>query len=315
MEGQQQTMKEVLIIYYSQTGQLRTILDNVAKHIHGEDVIITYYEIIPEPIFEFPWQQEKFYDAFPESFLQIPRDFKAPSKDILDKSYDLVILGYQVWYLTPSIPINSFLKSEYATTLLKNMPVVTILACRNMWIQAQEKMKRQLHQIGANLVGHIALVDRHINHVSVITISHWMFSGRKDRYLGVFPKPGVSDTDISNADKFGSPIKKALIFNDFSTLQEEIIHLDGVKVNPFLVMTDKRGNILFSKWANHIIKKGGPGNPDRLKWIGFFKIYLLFAIWVIAPIVFVVFLITYLPSYKRRNIDKAYYSSVALKEN
>ncbi|MFX0555702.1 flavodoxin family protein [Maribacter sp. CXY002] len=308
-------MKEVLVIYYSQTGQLRTILDNVAKHIHGDDVNISYFEIIPKPKFEFPWQPEKFYDAFPESFLQVPRDFQAPSKEILDRSYDLVILGYQVWYLTPSIPINSFLKSEYAEQLLKNTPVVTILACRNMWIQAQEKMKKLLHVIGANLVGHIALVDRHINHVSVITISHWMFSGRKDRYLGIFPKPGVSDLDISQAERFGPPIKKAIKSNNFRTLQKEIIALNGVKIIPFLVMTDKRGNVLFSKWANLIIKKGEPGNPKRSKWIGFFKFYLLFAIWVIAPIVFVVFLITYLPSFKQRKIDKAYYSSVALKEN
>jgi hypothetical protein len=308
-------MKEILIIYYSQTGQLLSILENIARKINGDDVLISYYEIVPEPVYEFPWKQEKFYDSFPESFLQIPAEFHAPREDVLSKKYDLVILGYQVWFLTPSIPINSLLKSSYATTLLKDTPVVTVLACRNMWIQAQEKMKRSLKKVGANLVGHIALVDRHINHISVITISHWMFSGKKDRYLGIFPKPGVSDADMAAAERFGNPIKRALLSQDYTNLQNEIVELGGVRVNPFLVMTDKRGNVLFSKWANHIIKKGPPGTPDRLKWIGFFKYYLLFAIWVIAPIVFIVFLLTYLPSYKRRMKDKAYYSSVALKEN
>ena len=308
-------MKEVLIIYYSQTGQLLSILENIAKKIKGENVNISFYEIVPEPIYEFPWEQEKFYDSFPESFLQIPDKFHAPKEVILNKKYDLVILGYQVWFLTPSIPINSFLNSSYATKLLKDTPVVTVLACRNMWIQAQEKMKRLLKNVGANLVGHIALVDKHINHISVITISHWMFSGRKDRYLGIFPKPGVSDSDIVASERFGNPVKAALLSEDYSNLQNEIIALDGVKINPFLVMTDKRGNVLFSKWANHIIKKGAPGTPERLKWIGFFKYYLLFAIWVIAPIVFIVFLLTYLPSFNRRRKDKAYYSSVGLKEN
>ena len=308
-------MQEVLIIYYSQTGQLLSILEKIAKKVKGENINITYYEIVPEPTYEFPWKQEKFYDSFPESFLQIPDKFYEPKEEILNKKYDLVILGYQVWFLTPSIPVNSFLKSSYAHLLLENTPVVTVVACRNMWIQAQEKMKRSLKKIGANLVGHIALVDRHINHISVITISHWMFSGRKDRYLGIFPKPGVSDSDIATSERFGQPIKNALLSEDYSKLQNEIIALDGVKINPFLVMTDERGNVLFSKWANHIIKKGPPGTPDRLKWIGFFKYYLLFAIWVIAPIVFIVFLLTYLPSFKRRSSDKAYYSSVGLKEN
>ena len=308
-------MKEILIVYYSQTGQLLTILENIALKIKDKNIRISYFKIVPEPGYEFPWKQDKFYDSFPESFLQIPDTFHPPKEELLSKKYDLVILGYPVWFLTPAIPINSFLKSNFARQLLKNTPVVTVVACRNMWIQAQEKVKRLLKSVEANLVGHIALVDRHINHVSVITISHWMFSGRKDRYLGIFPKPGVSDSDIKDAERFGTPIKEVVLSNNFVGLQEQIVQLGGVKINPFLVMTDKRGNVLFSKWANLIIKKGEPGNPKRLKWIGLFKYYLLFAIWVIAPIVFIVFLLTYLPSHKRRKKDKAYFSSVALKEN
>jgi len=245
--------------------------------------------------------------------LQVPADFHPPKPEILEKKYDLVILGYQVWYLTPSIPINSFLKSDFAKQLLKGTPVVSVVACRNMWIQAQEKMKRLLVSVDAELVGHIALVDRHINHISVITIEHWMLSGRKDKYLGIFPKPGVSDTDIENASKFGHPIKKAAIANDFSKLQNELLQLDAVRVNPFLVRTDERGNVLFSKWANLLVQKGEQGEAKRLKWIGFFKFYLKFAVWVIAPIVFVVFLLTYLPMTKKRNRERKYYTSVALK--
>lgn len=308
-------MKEVLILYYSQTGQLFDILKNIASKIDNTGVNITYYEIVPEEVYEFPWKQEKFYDTFPESFLQIPSKIQPPDPEILEKKYDLVILGYQVWYLTPSIPINSFLRSASAKKLLKNTPVVTLVACRNMWIQAQEKMKKLLVANEAKLVGHIALVDKHINHISVITISHWMFSGRKDAYLGIFPKPGVSDQDIENASRFGIPIKEALFTDDFSNLQEHLLTLNAVHINPFLVLTDERGNILFSKWSNLIIKKGKPGNPKRLKWIGIFKYYLLFAIWIIAPIVFIVFLLTYLPTYQKRNREKKYYSSVTLKEN
>ena len=307
--------KEVLVIYYTQTGQLFDIIENITVSIKDENTNFTYCKIKPDPEFEFPWRQKNFYDVFPESFLQIPCKFHPPKEEILNKKYDLVILGYQVWFLTPSIPINSFLKSESAKKLLKNTPVVTVLACRNMWIQAQEKVKFLLKSVGANLVGHIALFDRNINHISVITISHWMFSGKKDRYLGFFPKPGVSDKDIAEAIRFGPPIKRSLESGNFSELQENLVALKSVDINPFLVRTDERGNIIFSKWADHIIKKGGPGEPERQKWIRIFKYYLQFAIWVIAPIVFVVFLLTYLPMSRKRNREKAYYSSVALKES
>lgn len=313
MGRQKKLMKEVLVIYYTQSGQLFDILENITSTIASEKVNITYHRITLEEPFPFPWKKDHFYDAFPESFLQIPSKIHPPKQEILDKKYDLVLLGYQVWFLTPSPAINSFMKSEFAKKLLKDKPVVTVVACRNMWIQAQEKMKRLLVENQAKLVGHIALVDRNINHISVITIEYWMFSGKKDRMWGIFPKPGVSAKEITNAAKFGKPIQESLMTGNYESLQTNLLALDAVLVNPYLIKTDERGNIIFSKWANLLIKKGGPGHPARLKWIGLFKFYLKFAIWVIAPIVFIVFLLTYLPTSLSRKKDKEYYSSVLLK--
>src|SRR5690554_1773638 len=102
-------MKEILVIYYSQTGQLFDILRNIASTISDENVNISYFKIVPKNKFPFPWTQSEFYGAFPETFLQIPAPLEAIPAEILQKKYDLVILGYTTWYLTPSIPINSFL--------------------------------------------------------------------------------------------------------------------------------------------------------------------------------------------------------------
>lgn len=305
-------MKEILIVYYSQTGQLKTILENIASTLSGEGIRITNLPITPQKEYPFPWKADEFYGAFPETFLQIPTPLTPVPSDILNKKYDLVILGYTVWYLTPSIPINSFLKSEEAKALLANTPVVTVSASRNMWIMAQEKVKKLLVANRANLVGNIALVDRNINHISVITIVHWLMGGKKTRMFGIFPKPGVSDKDIANASRFGEPIKKALRENEYGDLQEALLAEGAVKVDPSLIATDIRGNMVFSKWANFLIKKEG---KERSKALVFFKYYLLFAIWIIAPIVFVVFLLTYLPMYRKIQRDKKYYASVALKED
>jgi hypothetical protein len=305
-------MKEVLVIYYSQTGQLFNILKNIASTISDEKVNISYCEIVPKKKFPFPWKQEEFYGAFPETFLQIPTPLEEIPSEILQKKYDLVILGYTTWYLTPSIPVNSFLKSDEAKTLLLNTPVVTVSASRNMWIMAQEKVKKLLVANNAKLVGNIALVDKNLNHISVITIVHWLMGGKKTRMWGIFPKPGVSDSDIEAASRFGVPIKKALQENEYFDLQQNLLDVGAVKVDPSLIATDIRGNVVFTKWANVLIKKEG---DKRSKWLVFFKYYLLFAIWLIAPIVFVVFLLTYLPMYRKIQRDKAYYSSVALKQD
>jgi menaquinone-dependent protoporphyrinogen IX oxidase len=306
-------MKEVLVVYYSQTGQLFDILKNVVSVIQDDNIRLTYHQIKPKKEYKFPWKAENFYDAFPESFLQIPCAIEDVKPEILQKKYDLVILGYTVWYLTPSIPINSFLKTDAAKEILKNTPVVTVIGARNMWIQAQEKVKRLLNECNAKLVGNVALVDRHINHVSVLTIVHWMLGGKKTRLFGIFPKPGVSDKDIEESCKFGTPIKNCIILNDFSQLQEDLLKLEAVTINPYLSVTDKRGNVLFSKWANLIIKKGEAGDPKRKKWLVLFKYYLLFAIWVIAPLVFIVFLITYPVMTNKIKREKVYFSSVITK--
>lgn len=305
-------MKEVLIVYYSQTGQLTNILNNIATTLSGEEVNISYHEIVPKKKFPFPWTQEEFYGVFPETFLQIPTPLEAVPPNVLQKKYDLVILGYTTWYLTPSIPINSFLKSEEAKVLLNNTPVVTVSASRNMWIMAQEKVKKLLQANSAKLVGNIALVDKNLNHISVITIVHWLMGGKKTRMFGVFPKPGVSDSDIQASSRFGDPIKAALLKNDYSDLQSNLLSIGAVKVEASLIATDIRGNMVFTKWANQLIKKEG---EERKKWLVYFKYYLLFAIWLIAPIVFIVFLLTYLPMYRKIQKDIAYYSSVELKKD
>lgn len=283
-------MKNILVVHYSQSGQLSEILDNITLPFSSdEEINITHYKIEMENEFPFPWNKEAFFNAFPESFLQVPAAIKQPSNAILEKKYDLIILGYQVWYLSPSIPVNSFLKSTFAKQIFNDTPVITVIGARNMWVKAHEKMKMLLTNLGANLVGNIALVDRNINHVSVVTIVHWMFSGEKTKYLGVFPKPGVSETEIKSAAKFGNPIKDALKNSNFTELQNNLLKLDAIEIRPFLVEMDKKANKMFKIWSNFIINKG----KSRKTWLKVFNVYLWVAIWLISPIVFILYLLKY----------------------
>jgi len=307
-------MKNVLVVYYSQSGQLLEIAKNVTKDLDSSEKIeLNFYNIELKEGFSFPWKKLDFYNVFPESFLQIPSELKKTENKLLEQKYDLVILAYQVWYLTPSVPTNSFLKSDIAKKILNNTPVITVIGCRNMWIMAQEKVKKLLKQNNANLVGNIVLFDRAINHISVITIAQWMFSGEKKKYLGIFPKPGVSQGDIDNSTRFSSTILQSVLTNKYSNLQDNLLKQKAVEINPFLITVDKRANVLFGKWANLIIKKGDKNNHKRHLLVKLFSFYLQFAIWAIAPLVFIVYLLTYPFFYKSRKKDINYYSSVKIK--
>lgn len=283
-------MKNVLVIYYTQSGQLREIAQQLTKPLCNDaEVNVTFHEIQLEQPFPFPWDKSSFFDAFPESFLQIPRALQPVPAEILNQKYDLVLLHYQVWYLSPSIPVNSFLKSPEAAQLLKDTPVVTISGSRNMWVMAQEKVKKLLHSNAAKLVGNVALVDRVGNLISVITIVEWMFSGVKKKYLGVFPMPGISEKDISESDKFGRIIQSHLHSQDFATLQKNLVQNGAVHISSYLVKVDKTANKIFGKWSKFIKSK----KNSRKIWLKVFYVYLFLAIWLISPIVYILHVFTY----------------------
>ncbi|AMO20970.1 dialkylrecorsinol condensing enzyme DarA [Flavobacterium columnare] len=280
-------MKKVLVVHFSQSGQLTQIIKNITDPLIGDqDVEVNYYDVAIQKEFPFPWDKASFFDAFPESFLQIPYPLKDSQNTILHQKYDLVILGYQVWYLSPSIPINSFLKSEEAKKIFKNTPVVTVIGARNMWALAQEKVKKQLQDLGAILKGNIALVDRNSNYISVITIVQWMFSGKKEKYLGIFPEPGVSKTEIESSNKFGIILLSFLKDNTIN-LQKELIKKGAVEIRPFLIEMDQKANKMFKIWANFILKK----QQSRLLWLKAFNYYLFIAIWFISPLVYLIYLL------------------------
>lgn len=307
-------MKNVLVVYYTQSGQLLDIAKNITNELEtSEDVNLNFYEIKLKDDFPFPWNKSNFYDAFPESFLQIPSDLIDLDNPLLKQKYDLVIVAYQVWYLSPAIPINSFLKNMVAKQLLANTPVITVIGCRNMWVMAHEKVKKLLVDANANLVGHISLFDRHPNHISVITIFDWAFSGVKKKYLGIFPKPGVSDEDIENSKRFSSDILTAVKSGKYADLQDKLLKKGAVIIKPFLIVSDKKAQIIFSKWSAFVYKKGKAKNPKRQFRLQMFSYYLMFAIWIIAPIVFIVYLLTFPFTMGKRKREKEYFTHTKLK--
>lgn len=301
--------KNILVIYYSQTGQLEDIVKNIAKPFENNEAYkVSYYNIQLKKDFAFPWDNDVFFNTFPESYLQIPSEIVAPDDTILNTKYDLILFGYQVWYLTPSIPIISFLKSGFAEKILANTPVITISATRNMWMLSQEKLKVYLKNMNAKLVGNIALVDRHDNYTSVLTILRWLTTGQKEK-TSFLPAAGVSNEEINGAGKYGEIIKTYLDGNDFTNLQPKLVENGAVEIRPFLVRVEKVGNKIFTIWSNLIIRK----KEKRPLLIKCFKVYLMIAIWIISPIV-LIFHILLAPIFRSKRLkQKIYLQGINLK--
>jgi hypothetical protein len=273
--------KKVLAIFYTQSGQLQDIIDNFTAPFMDAGIPVEKVMISPKKKFPFPWNSERFFDAMPESVLAIPGELE--SFQLRETAYDLVIFAYQPWFLSPSIPATSVLKHPSLIAVLKNTPVITLIGSRNMWLSAQERVKQLLKEAGAKLVGNIVLADQHNNFVSAVTMLHWMFGGKKDRYLNIFPKPGVSDAAIAQTGTFGAMALQRLQTGDWSSLQTELVHQKAVVVKSDLMFVESRASRLFSIWANMIIKK-----KNRKMWLVVFKYYLLIALFIVAPVVLLI---------------------------
>ncbi len=298
--------KRVLAVYYTQTGQLKQILDHFLRPLESAGHVVELLQIHPEKKFPFPWPTDEFFDTVPDSVEMIPTPLQAWQTN--HTHYDLVVLGWQPWNLSPSIPFSSLLQQQQFKALIHNTPTITISGCRNMWINAMEKNKKLLNIAGAKLAGNIALVDRHANHLSYFTIFHWLGSGKKTRKWGLFPLPGVSDNDIQDAARFGKTVNTHFENEDWNGLQPALIQQKAVNVKYSLMFIERKAGKIFQKWVNIIRKK-----PSKRKQIlVLYKYYLAIALLIASPIILLVDLIFFRPFSAKKNKKLIeYYSGVS----
>ncbi len=171
-------MKKVLVISHSQSGQLAKFVDLATAPLrHCDEVKIDYHCVEPINKYPYPWSFYPFFDAFPEAIYMNGCEVK-PADDLEDE-YDLIILGYTVWFLSPSIPMTGFLQTEQAKSLINGKPVITFIACRDMWVMAQEKMKTVIAELGGTLIDNAVLTDQGGSVYAFITTPRWLLTGKK----------------------------------------------------------------------------------------------------------------------------------------
>ena len=239
-----QSKKHILVISYSQTGQLNELTQHFLKPLkQQENIVIEECQIKPIQPYSFPWKFIPFFNQFPESVHLKPAPIETPL--LQREKYDLVVIAYSVWFLSPSQPITAFLQSEQAK-ILKNTPVITLIGCRNMWLMAQEKMKKMLTALDANLIGNVVKTDQSNAWASFITTPAWMFSGKK-RYFSWLPSAGISDADMQDMQRFGCRLVEVL--NENRPLDKSLFqNMGAVKIDEKLMMSEKVGHRSFYIW-------------------------------------------------------------------
>lgn len=279
-----QTRKKILVIHYSQSGQLDRVTQQLtAPLIACPDIDVTFERLRPVTPYPFPWPFLTFLDTFPEAVYD-DAPALAPSSLRGDESFDLIILAYQVWFLSPSLPTTAFLQSPLAAKLLRDKPVVTVIACRNMWLMAQERLKDHLSKLGARLVGNVALTDQAGNLLSFFATPLWVLTGNKGPFLGgLIPKAGVAEADIAACVRFGERIRERLLAQPL--LDEQLLTgLNAVTIHPGLIGSEKTGLRAFRLWGR-LLRAVGPSRSWRRKPIlACYAVFLICLILTVVPL-------------------------------
>jgi len=281
--------KRVLVVSYSQTGQLAAVVRQIVAPLiesdsAGEASCIEVHHEILRPLnpYPFPWPILRFFDAFPESAHLDP----APLQPLTlqgDEDFDLVVLSYQVWFLAPSQPVVAFLKTPEAKRLLAGKPVVTVVGCRNMWMQAQEKMKALLTRLEARLIDNVVLTDNAPTLATLVTTPRWLLTGRRDSFLGL-PPAGIAANDIARCRRFGLALRDALEQDREREGRPLLSGLQAVQADPRLLVSERAGTRSFFLWGKLLRAAGAPGSLIRLPLVVLYILFLVALIVTVVPL-------------------------------
>ncbi len=281
-------MKRILVVYYSQTGQLGEIVDAIVAPLRASaECVVTVARLKSQRPYAYPWSFWGFFNAFPECVYDDPD----PIEPLLladDAEFDLIILGYQVWFISPSLPTTAFLQSAQAQRLLRGKPVITVIGCRNMWLMAQERVKTQLQKLGAHLLDNVALTDRTHGAKTVITTPWWLLSGNKGPYLGgLLPRAGVWQRDIDDAGRFGKTIADEFPKREPGDTRPMLWGMGAVIVHPGLISSEQIVQRSFRLWGKLLRACGKPEALLRRLVLALYVVFLVAMLLTVVPVVFV----------------------------
>jgi hypothetical protein len=162
-----------------------------------------------------------------------------------------------------------------------------------MWHPASERLKRELSDLGAALSDNVVVTDDGPAWSSFVSTPRWMFTGRRDRFLGVFPPAGVSAPTIEGLARFGRAISDREGELERRPVGPLLAGLGAVEVQERFVVPELIGRASFPFWARLTALAGPPRSLARTLTLALFALYLIFAILILIPISILLRLLLY----------------------
>ncbi|MDQ3936726.1 MAG: dialkylresorcinol condensing enzyme [Actinomycetota bacterium] len=235
--------------------------ESVAAPLEEAGVDVRWARLTPAQEFPFPWDLRSFMSVFPDTVTGRGCDL-APAEVPSGERFDLVVVAYTVWFLSPSLPVQAFFDSPLRE-VLRDTPVVSLIACRNMWLSAEREVRRLVRDAGGLHAGTIAVTDEGPPWATFITTPRWLLTGRRDRFLRIFPPAGISDATIGSLRRFGEALADRRERLTVPEVSAALAGLDPIQVDRPMVLPDLAFGRMFRGWAAAIERLTRPGTAGR----------------------------------------------------
>lgn len=278
-------MTRALVVYYSQSGETVRVARLFAHELGAVGADVVLEEIQPRSAYPYPWKSViRFFDAMPDAILGSSVEIVPPHFDPSDR-FDLVVLAYPVWFLSPASPVQGFFRSPHAR-VLRNTDVVTISVSRAMWQRASIEMRHLLADAGALHCDNVAVTHQGSPLATLISTPRALLFGKSDRLLGVLPSAGVAGRDLSRVRGLASVSARRLMAGHspgVPFLRGE----DAVAVNRWLAVPELLAWYCFYASALVIRMLGKAHRGLRIAGVLAFAIFLVILILLGLPLVVV----------------------------
>jgi hypothetical protein len=203
-------MTRVLVLYYSQSGETVRIAKIFAEELGAAGAAVELAGIEPHVPYPYPWRSiVRFFDAMPDAVLGNTIELSPVPVDP-SRRFDLIVLAYPVWFLSPATPVRSFFRSRYAR-VLRDTDVLTISVSRAMWQRASIAMAGLLAAAGARHSDNIAVTHQGSPIATLVSTPRALLSGKSDSLLGVFPDAGVAGRDLTRVQHLAAVAARRLM--------------------------------------------------------------------------------------------------------
>jgi len=148
--GQEQTTPNVLIIYYSLSGQSRGLVNLFKAGLKDEGVCVAVEQLRACEKISFPFKSitytlKMMITTFFRFRIQIE-----PLHSRCFKSYDLIVISGPTWSYNPSGPVLSLFDRD-GQTLMAGQRVLPLISCRGYYRLHNYFLRKKLISLGADL--------------------------------------------------------------------------------------------------------------------------------------------------------------------